>query len=96
MVQFRKTHIASVDGYFLLGDFLTVLKTSPRKYTGKLTPYHRKIGSSENVVKLWACQTAFTGSTYTWSNNRQGSQRILERLDEGMATGNWQLASQVL
>lgn len=31
----------------------------------------------------------FVGNLYTWSNGREGQGRIMERLDRGMANGDW-------
>ena len=33
----------------------------------------------------------FMGNSFTWTNGRDGSQNIMERLDRGVANGPWRL-----
>ena len=60
---------------------------------------HQKLGGNNKMLEVkdfnnWKLRNSlmdipFKGVNYTWTNNRQGEDLILERIDRGFCTSNW-------
>jgi hypothetical protein len=76
--------------WLLLGDFNSILTTS-EKSGGRAygSQFHRSF--EDFVHSSGLIDLGFNGNRFTWSNHRQGIGNIIERLDRGLANGDWVL-----
>ncbi|XP_027152134.1 uncharacterized protein LOC113752202 [Coffea eugenioides] len=72
--------------WFLIGDFNVVINTEEKR--GGL-PFRPSEGSEflNFMTMAGVCDAGFSGSRYTWCNNRSGTARIWKRLDRLLLCG---------
>lgn len=74
--------------WLLMGDFNEILQLSEKR-CGRNRP-KRQMGNFHEVLEVCELKDlGFSGCPFTWCNNRDGEQRILERLDRLLANSKW-------
>lgn len=82
-------HVTASDPWLLLGDFNSLL--SPQdKQGGRWDPRSNGNRAFQRFVdEVDLTDLGFVGSPFTWSNNRQPLNKILERFDRGLGNQSW-------
>ena len=76
--------------WLLLGDFNEIL-SSENKFGGRSINLNRALDFKECLDTCSLLDLGFSGPKFTWSNLRQVSNLILERIDRCFANPSWRL-----
>ncbi|KAL5720793.1 hypothetical protein ACHQM5_013428 [Ranunculus cassubicifolius] len=78
-----------IDGaWLLLGDFNAILRAD-EKMGGNGTLHNSLVEFNDLVNDLGLVDLGFVGPKFTWSNNRNIGENIIERLDRALANTVW-------
>lgn len=76
--------------WLILGDF-NALSNNSEKMGGRTFTSSSRGGFYQLKVTHGLTDIGCTGNPFTWCNGRKGYQQIRERLDKGIANGEWAL-----
>ncbi|XP_026410856.1 uncharacterized protein LOC113306089 [Papaver somniferum] len=85
-------NITNSTSWLLIGDFNEVKNQSEKK-GGRQVNYSETQPFLTMIDQMGFINLRFRGDPYTWTNNQQGQDNILERLDRALATPYWRMAN---
>lgn len=77
--------------WFCLRDF-NALVSQADKYGGRPVSASSSCGFQAFMLNSGLMDVGFVGNSFTWTNGQFGRRSIQERLDRGIANGEWRVA----